>query len=174
MYVRPQAFKYIILLKIHVAFNVTFGTYADHSLIHHCAYDMQLLRNTVRPLVDYNASSNKFRVHPTLWFIACKLVVHQATRASSPRLVIHVVAHTSSYEQSTSYFTIQWQQEFMCSKSSLLARETAQSRHSLLTNEDILYDSMHLARIPNCMISGFLPRSVWGLDSSGMLRRVGR
>ena len=48
-----------------------------------------------------------------------------------------LVAHTSSYEQSASYFTIQRQQEFMRSKSSLLARETAQPRHSLsLTNED--------------------------------------
>jgi hypothetical protein len=48
------------------------------------------VRYIVWPLVDYHASSNKFRLNPPLWFMACKLVVHQAIRASSPRLMIHV------------------------------------------------------------------------------------
>ena len=63
--------------------------------------------------------------------------------------MIHVVGHTSSYEQSASYFTIRWQQQFMCSKFSLLVRETTQARHSFrLQNEDFLADFTHFLVFP--------------------------
>jgi hypothetical protein len=40
MYVRSQAFKCIVLTKIHLAFIAAIGRYAEHSPIHRCAYDM--------------------------------------------------------------------------------------------------------------------------------------
>ena len=117
----------------------------------------------------------------SLWFIACKFVAHQAIEASSPRLMIHAVAHISSYEHSASYFTLQWQQEFMCSKSAFVAREILQNRAAKtpsprLTNEArLLCDSTRFLRTPNCTyLRDFRlpPRCKWGLRSSGMLRRV--
>jgi len=58
MYARIQAFKYIVLTKIHLVFIATIGRHVEHSPIQRCAYNMYeitsgLLLTTMLPVINF-------------------------------------------------------------------------------------------------------------------------